>query len=520
MTNQQDKNSSSASATSRLIKSILTGLLYFIACYFVFLIYAQGEFLFAMLVFAVVISGIYVFSSSKRYQWRYLYSGLSAIGIFILFPLICTIVISFSNYSGKNQLSFEQVISNFDKQYFSKGKQYDFKLKINDETSYRILLEDKSTSTQYLSSSVQLDKLPETIKVEKTDSPSTLKNAPFKAITLNRKQLQKTSVILPTGEQLVMSSLRKFSQQQHQYQYDKQTQILTNLETNTRYKPNNDIGFFQAIDTDGNFTDEVLEPGYTVIIGWQNFMKIFLDEGMQKPLLSIFIWTVSFALLSVIFVTALGMIFASILQWEELKGKAIYRLLLILPYAVPAFISILIFRGLFNQSFGEINLILNNLFGIRPEWFNDPFLVKVMVLIVNTWLGYPYMMIVSMGLLKAIPSTLYEASAIEGATTWQNFTKVTVPMLIKPMMPLIIATFAFNFNNFVLIQLLTVGGPSMIGTSTPAGHSDLLVSYTYRIAFEGSGTQDFGLAAAIAVIIFILVSILALIQVRFSKITE
>lgn len=102
------------------------------------------------------------------------------------------------------------------------------------------------------------------------------------------------------------------------------------------------------------------------------------------------------------------------------------------------------------------------------------------------------MMILCMGLLKAIPDDLYEASAMDGAGPFQNFFKITLPLLIKPLTPLMIASFAFNFNNFVLIQLLTNGGPDRLGTTTPAGYTDLLVSYTYRIAFEGGGGQDFG----------------------------
>ena len=267
----------------------------------------------------------------------------------------------------------------------------------------------------------------------------------------------------------------------------------------------------------GEWLGETLEPGFTVTVGWQNFIKIFTDAGIQKPFVQIFIWTVVFSLLTVAFTVILGMVLACVVQWEALRGKGVYRLLLILPYAVPSFISILIFKGLFNQSFGEINMILNQLFGISPEWFNDPFLAKTMILIVNTWLGYPYMMILCMGLLKAIPSDLYEASAMDGASTWQNFSKITFPLLLKPLTPLMIASFAFNFNNFVLIQLLTNGRPDMIGTTTPAGYTDLLVSYTYRIAFEGSGTQDFGLAAAIATIIFLLVGGLALLNIKATK---
>lgn len=501
-------------------KRAFVGLLYLLAFYLVFTIYLQGEILFALLTLVVVASGIFVFSSERAYRWRYLFPGISAIGIFVVFPLVCTVVIAFTNYSGSNQLAFERVVNQLQSQRYFSGERYDFKLLETADNQYQLALENKNVQKTYLSEPLALADLKGEIKLEEVATLPESKVAPLKTITQNRQQLQTVNAILPSEEMLTMSSLRQFSQQSYRFSFDAESQILTNHETNERYKPNDDVGFFEQIDEQGNFTGKRVEPGYTVAIGWQNFVKILTDEGVQKPFVQIFIWTVTFAFLTVVFTTLLGMIFASLVQWEALKGKAVYRLLLILPYAVPGFISILVFKGLFNQSFGEINLILNNLFGIRPEWFNDPFLAKVMLLIVNTWLGYPYMMIVCMGLLKAIPTDLYEASAIDGASVWQNFTKITMPLLIKPLMPLMIASFAFNFNNFVLIQLLTQGRPSMIGTSTPAGHTDLLVSYTYRIAFEGSGTQDFGLAAAIAVIIFLLVSGLALFQIRLTKLQQ
>lgn len=501
-------------------KRALVGFLYLLAFYLVFTIYLQGEILFALLTLVVVTSGIFVFSSERAYRWRYLFPGVSAIGIFVVFPLVCTVVIAFTNYSGSNQLAFERVVSQLQSQRYFAGERYDFKLLETADSQYQLVLENKNTQKNYLSTPLALNNLKGDVKMEEVAALPENKVAPLKVITQNRQQLQSINAILPSEEMLTMSSLRQFSQQKVRFSYDEANQVLTNNETGERFKPNDDVGFFEQIDEQGNFTGKRVEPGYTVAIGWQNFVKILTDEGVQKPFIQIFIWTVTFAFLTVVFTTLLGMIFASLVQWEALKGKAVYRLLLILPYAVPGFISILVFKGLFNQSFGEINLILNNLFGIRPEWFNDPFLAKVMLLIVNTWLGYPYMMIVCMGLLKAIPTDLYEASAIDGASVWQNFTKITMPLLIKPLMPLMIASFAFNFNNFVLIQLLTQGRPSMIGTSTPAGHTDLLVSYTYRIAFEGSGTQDFGLAAAIAVIIFLLVSGLALFQIRLTKLQQ
>ncbi|MDG4951705.1 maltose ABC transporter permease MalF [Actinobacillus equuli] len=501
-------------------KRLFIGLLYLLSFYLVFTIYLQGEILFALLVLVVVTAGIYIFSNRSTYHWRYVYPGVAAMGIFVLFPLICTVVIAFTNYSGSNQLSFEQVLRNLQSQTYAAGERLDFKLIEANNNQYQIALTSKESQKNYLSDPLVLNDLASEITVNEVEQFPAGNIAPLKAITQNRQNLQSVKLVLPTEQKLTMSSLRQFAEQKARYTYDENREILTNNETQERYKANDEIGFFQKVDAQNNFIDSRLEPGYTVTTGWHNFIKILTDDGVQEPFIKIFIWTVVFALLTVIFTTLLGMIFASLVQWEALQGKAIYRLLLILPYAVPGFISILVFKGLFNQSFGEINLILNQLFGIRPEWFNDPFLAKAMLLIVNTWLGYPYMMIVCMGLLKAIPHDLYEASAIDGASVWQNFTKITMPLLIKPLMPLMIASFAFNFNNFVLIQLLTNGGPNMVGTTTPAGHTDLLVSYTYRIAFEGSGTQDFGLAAAIAVIIFLLVSGLALFQIRMTKLSQ
>jgi maltose/maltodextrin transport system permease protein len=194
-------------------------------------------------------------------------------------------------------------------------------------------------------------------------------------------------------------------------------------------------------------------------------------------------------------------------------------LALFLPYAVPGFISILIFKGLFNQNLGEINLILGTLFGVKPQWFSDPFLAKTMLLIVNTWLGFPYMMVVCMGLIKSIPADLYEASAVAGAGPITNFVNITAPLIIKPLTPLLISSFAFNFNNFVLIALLTGGRPDYLDISVPAGTTDILVSYTMRMAFQDSG-QQFGLASAISTVIFFIVAGITLLQMRFTHLAQ
>ncbi|EGT5711579.1 maltose ABC transporter permease MalF [Cronobacter dublinensis subsp. dublinensis] len=500
---------------SDALKWSAMGLLGLLVGYLVVLMYAQGEYLFAIMTLILSSVGLYIFANRRAYAWRYIYPGLAGMGLFVLFPLACTIAIAFTNYSSTNQLTQERARQVLMDRKYQAGDSYTFGLYPSGE-QWRLALTDGAGDKYFVSEPF---KFGGEQKLKLTAAPALPEGerATLRVITQNRQALTQLTAELPDASQLVMSSLRQFSGTRPLYTLaDDGT--LTNNQNGVKYRPNNDIGFYQAINADGQWGDEKLSPGYTVSIGWDNFLRVFVDDGIQKPFMAIFVWTIVFAALTVVLTVAVGMVLACLVQWESLKGKAIYRVLLILPYAVPSFISILIFKGLFNQSFGEINMMLSALFGIKPAWFTDPTTARAMIIIVNTWLGYPYMMILCMGLLKAIPDDLYEASAMDGAGPFQNFFKITFPLLIKPLTPLMIASFAFNFNNFVLILLLTNGGPDRIGTTTPAGYTDLLVSYTWRIAFEGGGGQDFGLAAAIATLIFLLVGALAVVNLKATRI--
>jgi len=489
-------------------------LLGLLVAYLVVLMYTQGEYLFAITTLVLSSVGLYIFANRKAYAWRYVYPGLAGMGLFVLFPLVCTIAIAFTNYSSTNQLTQERAEQVLLDRSYQAGKAFNFGLyPTGDE--WRLALTDGESGKNYLSEPFKPGGKQE-IKLKEADALPAGERANLRIITQNRQALNQLTAILPDESRVAMSSLRQFSGTRPLYQREEDGTLINN-QSGVKYRPNNDIGFYQALKADGTWGDEKLSPGYTVTIGWGNFTRVFTDEGIQKPFIAIFIWTVVFSVLTVVLTVAVGMVLACVVQWESLNGKAIYRVLLILPYAVPSFISILIFKGLFNQSFGEINMLLGTLFGLKPAWFSDPTTARAMILIVNTWLGYPYMMILCMGLLKAIPDDLYEASAMDGAGPLQNFFRITLPLLIKPLTPLMIASFAFNFNNFVLIQLLTNGGPDRIGTTTPAGYTDLLVSYTYRIAFEGGGGQDFGLAAAIATLIFLLVGLLAIVNLKATR---
>ncbi|PMM09127.1 maltose transporter [Vibrio breoganii] len=514
-----------ANNTKSVLKWATLGLVGIVNGYATVLMYARGETAFALLTLILTALALYIFGSKNTYAHRYIYPGVAGMILFILFPLAYTVNLAFTNYSAKNQLTLERAQSVLENRTFQSGDSYPFKLIKTDGGHIVTVTDGESTLATReftLTKDVEGKEL-ELVAVGENSISGDVE--PIKSIIKARPMLSKIDFIKPDGEEVRMSGLRKFAGVQPLFEkhtvdgtWDKET--LKNNETGELFKPNMEVGFYQPVDTDGQFVGSTVSPGFVVGIGTHNFERVWKDDGIKEPFISIFIWTVVFAVLTVIFTLVIGLVLASVVQWEELKGRGLYRVLLILPYAVPAFISILIFKGLFNQSFGEINLVLNQIFGISPNWFSDPFLAKSMVMIVNTWLGFPYMMILCMGLLKAIPEDLYEASAIDGAGPLKNFFHITVPLMIKPMTPLLIASFAFNFNNFVMIQLLTNGGPNMIGTSEPAGYTDLLVSYTYRIAFEGSGGQDFGLASAIATLIFLLVGGMALLNLRFTKLSQ
>jgi maltose/maltodextrin transport system permease protein len=258
--------------------------------------------------------------------------------------------------------------------------------------------------------------------------------------------------------------------------------------------------------------------GYKDYVGLNNFSKIIKDPRISGPFFKIFGWTFAYAALSVLFTFIIGLAFALILNDNRLKGRIVYRTLLIIPWAIPAFISVLVWRnGFFNETYGVINRFVLANFGINPvKWLNDPFWAKVAVLIVNTWLGFPYMMTITLGSLQSIPEDLYEAAVIDGASRWKQFIKITFPLLMVSVAPLLVMSFAFNFNNFTNIYLLTGGGPAMAGTNTPAGSTDILISYVYKLAFEGSHGQDFGFASAISILIFGIIAIFSYFNFKFS----
>ena len=289
--------------------------------------------------------------------------------------------------------------------------------------------------------------------------------------------------------------------------FDEAAQTFTNVETGIVYVDNGQGSFVNPDNP-----EDMLLPGWQTNVGFQNFSRIVNDPDITSPFFRVFIWTFVFAFLTVLLTFAFGLGLAMALNKPGMKGQKIYRSLLIIPYAIPGFLSILVFRGLLNDDFGAINAAL----GLNIPWLFDPNWAKVSVLFVNLWLGVPYMFLVSTGALQAIPSELQEAARIDGARPLQVFRKVNLPLLLVALTPLLVASFAFNFNNFNVIYMLTAGGPAMEGSSV-AGATDILISYTYKVAFAAGMGNDFGLASAISIIIFLIVGTISGISFARSK---
>ena len=272
--------------------------------------------------------------------------------------------------------------------------------------------------------------------------------------------------------------------------------------------------------TEGNFVcegDRSIDPGWVVVTGLNNYSRVFGDEDIRGPFIKVFAWNLVFALGSVILTFAIGLALANALTDERLRGRAIYRSVYILPYAIPAFLSVLVWRGLLNESFGQVNGMLTSV-GLDPiPWLGDPFWAKVAVLVVNAWLGFPYMFLITSGALTAIPEELKEAARVDGASAWRVFRTITLPLLLVSTAPLLIGSFAFNFNNFVLIFMLTNGGPPVPNSAVPLGETDILISFTFDLAVNAGRGNQFALGSAIVVMIFVIVAVISAVSFRFTR---
>lgn len=291
-------------------------------------------------------------------------------------------------------------------------------------------------------------------------------------------------------------------------QYDPACDCITDIRTGQTWTADGEVGYF--VDATG----ANLSQGWRVFVGLDNFTRVLTDPTIRAYFGQILAWNFAFAILVVATTFGLGLAVALALNHPQIRALRYYRALIVLPYAMPAFAMLLVWRDMFNQDFG----LINELLGTDINWLGNPWTARLAVILIQIWLGYPYMFLVTTGAIQSIPSDLTEAAGVDGATPFFAFRSVTFPMLLIATAPLLISAFAFNFNNFNAIGLTTDGGP-FPPDSPQAGATDLLITYTYRLAF-GSAGAEYGFAAAISAFIFLIVATISIVSFRRTATLE
>lgn len=232
-------------------------------------------------------------------------------------------------------------------------------------------------------------------------------------------------------------------------------------------------------------------------VGFSNFGDILKLPGWRTTFFGVAGWTVIWALLSTLTTFFGGLFLAVIINNKRVVFKRIWRTILILPWAIPSMVSLLVFKNFLNQTYGPLNRMLN----ANIPWLNDATLAKITLLVINLWLGAPYFMMLMTGMLTSFDKTLYEAAKVDGASSMQSFWKITFPILLSQVTPLLIMSFASNFNNFGVVFFLTGGGPRNIAYEY-ADHTDILITWIYNMTRE---FKVYNMASVMSILIFILI---------------
>lgn len=478
---------------------------------------ATGEIFIALFLAISMLTIAVIYFTKISIPLKFFLPGMLFLAAFVVLPILYTLVMSGFQFKTGNYVDKPVAQERISAGGFvadDSGITYDVKLGRTDTGDLSLLATEYFSQTYFLSTQTELTDLSaDQVQID-PDLGIAVDTENFTALSPDEtaeiaESLQGMRFIGKDGYFLALEGFEVAIPLKPALEYDSATDTFRNLLTGALYADNGRGNYANVEDP-----ADILTPGWRSPIWFENYVALFADPQVRGPFIGVFIWTIIFSVLTVLTQFALGLLIALALD-KPLRGRRFYRIIIILPYAVPSIMSILIWGGMFDTEFGAINALL----GTKIAWFLDPMFARIAVIVVNLWLGFPYFYLISSGALQAIPSELSEAATIDGASNRQIFWQITLPLLMKILTPLLIASFAFNFNNFNLIFLLTGGGPRNDLDGEIAGATDILISYTYRIAF-GSQTQDLGLASAISVVIFIIVAAISLYGVRRSKVLE
>ena len=475
-----------------------------------------------------VIDWLYLAPRTWTLPAKFLIPGTIFLIGFQVIPIIFTINVAFENYSTGHILTKGQAIAAIkvnSLQAPANGRQFDMAPAHASNGSLVLLLHDESSGKVYVGTTKSLTELPKSsVTIGPTGQPSAARGYTLvKGAELFALDKQLASFAVPTtGDASIQPQGTSVAVElKPTLRYDATRNAFVRISDGKVFHDNG-LGSFVA-GTGPN--PEELEPGWKTYTGFRNFGRIIHDPLVRGPFLSIFAWTFAFAAAVVFFSFAAGLFLAVALDKRGMRFQRTYRSILVIPYAIPGFLSLLVWGGLLNDDFGVVN---NSILHTHVPWlFGGPVFSwlsfvtwpRIAVVIVSVWLTTPYFFLVSLGALQSIPDELTEAARVDGGGAWQIFRRVTLPLLLVAVAPLMVASFAFNFNNFNNVYLLTQGGPYN-GTSSIAGNTDILISYTYKLAIASGKGNDYGLASAFGIVIFVIVATISGVSFWRSKTLE
>ena len=507
----------STSAGVLVLKLLCLGILAGVAFALLPTLISQGRwgFLIAFVLIAVAIVATY--ATKRGLPAKYLLPGTLMLLTLVVYPIVSTFQVSFTNFGDGTRSTQEQTVAQIiGSSVVQTPDAPRYNLTVATEGSktdgpFAFLLVDPTSEQAYAGTAEGLEELDDAT----VEGGFVTEAGGYDLLTpveVNAASEALSTFAVPTdGGAIRQLGIRQAFEGSSPLEYDEAADTITNTSSGVVYsvQQQGDREYFVAPDG-----TRLSDQSWKASVGLRNYTRAFTDSRISGDFVRILVWTVVFATLSVVLTFALGLLLAVTLNDPRVRGQRTYRSILLLPYAVPGFIMILIWSGFYNRDFG----LINDLTGLDVNWLGNATAAKIAILVTNLWLGFPYMFLVTTGALQTIPAELKEAAIMDGASGIMAFRKITLPLLIVTTAPLLVATFAFNFNNYNIIYLLTEGCP-FSPANPSAGGTDILISYTIRLAFGPNGSQ-FGFASAIAVLLFVLTGLVAAMQFRLTRSLE
>jgi ABC-type sugar transport system permease subunit len=466
----------------------------------------------AVLVAATVLIDVLYLAPKIAVPAKFIIPGTIFLVGFQLAPIVYTVEVAFTNYSTAHITTKSDAVRQIELTSLQpppNGKTYTMAVAHDASGKLVLILQDDTTKQDYVGTQTSLKPLPAGAVSAGAGGITAAKGYTLlHGIALFNVDKQLQSFVVPVGHAGIRpQSISTAVELEPTLRYDAKRDVFIRLSDGTVFRDAGNGEFAHGSDA--------LEPGWKTGVGTKNFSRIIHDPLVRQPFVRVFIWTFVFAAGVVLLSFALGLFLAIALDKRGMRFQRTYRSILIIPWAIPGFLSILVWQGLLNDQFG----VVNRLFHINVPWLFDSNWAKVSCILVSAWLTVPYFFVVSMGALQSIPEELTEAARVDGGGPLQVFRRVTLPLLLVAVAPLMVASFAFNFNNFNNIYLLTGGGPPQ-ANSAIAGSTDILISYTYKLAIATGKGQDFALATAVTIIVFFITAALSTVGFARTRVLE